>query len=170
MTTYTIWHDQGINDFIEVVTSTGLVNSYVVVTGITVDTVYKFKVQASNVLGRSDFSPESVGIRAASVPDAPSQPVKVDATTSMIHISWAAPDYDGGNALSNYKVYISISNNFEYFELGFTNDPLVTEMVAEPLQRGELYYFKVTAWNIIGESAPSVETAILAATVPLQPA
>jgi hypothetical protein len=35
------------------------------------------------------------------------------------------------------------------------------------LSRGITYYFKVTAWNIIGESASSVESYILAATVPI---
>jgi hypothetical protein len=43
-------------------------------------------------------------------------------------------------------------------------------MTADSLTRGELYYFKVTAVNIIGESAFSGENSILAATVPLPPA
>lgn len=34
------------------------------------------------------------------------------------------------------------------------------------LSRGITYYFRVTAWNIIGESTSSIESFVLAATVP----
>jgi hypothetical protein len=121
-------------------------------------------------LGRGEASLASDSIRAASVPDAPSIPEKADATTSMIQITWNAPIYNGGNAISDYLVYMSISDNTNFFELGYTNDASITDWTVTGLDRGELYYFKVSAFNIIGESSFSDENSILAATVPLQPA
>lgn len=53
--------------------------------------------------------------------------------------------------------------------LGATGDPSVLTITATSLTRGHLYFFKVTAFNIIGESAFSDEHSILAATVPLAP-
>ena len=56
------------DDFVEIVPSTGLVNTYEIDFGITADLVYKFKVVAGNFVGNSELSLESDGIRAASVP------------------------------------------------------------------------------------------------------
>ena len=95
--------------------------------------------------------------------------VKVSATTSTITISWNAPTYNGGNALTDYSVYISAATNDNYVQLASTGSPSVLTYQATGLTRGELYWFKVTAWNIIGESPYSEENSILAATVPLSP-
>jgi titin len=151
------------------VTSTGLVTSYVVSNGIAADSIYQFKVQASNILGRGDPSLPSDPIRAASRPDAPSQPQKVSSTTSEISLNWNAPIYNGGNAVHDYLVYISVGTNDNYSELEYTGSADDFESTATLLDRGQLYWFKVTAWNVIGESEYSLENSILAATVPLAP-
>lgn len=65
-----------------------------------VDKEYKFKVEAVNVLGSGQLSTASDRIRAANVPESPSQPLLVEATTSSIKIKWSEPTYDGGNAIS----------------------------------------------------------------------
>lgn len=56
LTTFTIYSDQGTDGatFTEIVSSTGLVTTYAITDGIIEDSVYQFKVQASNVQGRGD--------------------------------------------------------------------------------------------------------------------
>jgi hypothetical protein len=155
--------------FVEIIPNTGLVNTYEITSGIVADSVYQFKVTAVNVQGESAQSIASNPIRAADKPSQPHMPVKVSATTSTITISWNAPTYNGGNALTDYSVYISTATNDNYVQLASTGSPSVLTYQATGLTRGELYWFKVTAWNIIGESPYSEENSILAATVPLSP-
>jgi hypothetical protein len=78
------------------------------------DSIYQFKVLATNVLGDGELSLASDPIRAASVPDQPDTPAKVSATTSEITIQWAAPNYNGGNSVTDYLVYISPATNLDY--------------------------------------------------------
>jgi hypothetical protein len=61
--------------FTEIIPSTGLVNTYLISSNINVDFVYQFKVQAFNALGAGEISEASAGIRAATIPFAPGQPV-----------------------------------------------------------------------------------------------
>jgi hypothetical protein len=63
------------------------------------------------VIGDGVLSAASANIRAASVPNAPGTPFMVSANTNAIMIQWTAPTYNGGNAITNYSVYISTSVN-----------------------------------------------------------
>jgi hypothetical protein len=115
ITTYSILSDSASNGatFTTLVASTGVVNS-LTITGLTADSVYQFKVQATNVIGLGDLSAASAGIRAAAVPYAPGIPTKVSASTSSISISWTVPTFDGGSAITNYYVYISPTASTSY--------------------------------------------------------
>lgn len=66
-------------------------------------------------------------------------------------------------------MYVSIATNTNYFAYVNTGSSTVLSWTITGLLRGTLYYIKVTATNLIGESPSSLETAILAATVPLAP-
>ena len=70
LTTYKIWWDNGtgLTTFIELVPSTGLVNTFLINSGLATDSLYKFGVKAVNVIGESLMSVPSSAIRAASVP------------------------------------------------------------------------------------------------------
>jgi len=54
-----------------------------------------------------------------------------------------------------------------YSLVGFTSSATILNYTMTGLSRGITYYFKVTAWNIIGESTSSIESFIMAATVPI---
>jgi hypothetical protein len=65
-------------------------------------------------------------------------------------------------------VYIATSgNDFQLYAA--TTDGLVTQMLVTGLENGEMYYFKVTAVNMVGESSDSSPTSALAAVKPSSP-
>lgn len=74
---------------------------------------YKFKIQAQNAVGFSDFSPV-FEIVAAAVPSAPGAPTKVSSTTSSIDITWIDSN-DNGTPIISYKIYVSINSSPQQF-------------------------------------------------------
>lgn len=61
------------------------------------------------------MSIQTIGIKAATVPNAPLNLVNVFASTTTITISWIQPSYNGGSSILGYNVYISINSNSSYF-------------------------------------------------------
>jgi hypothetical protein len=61
--------------------------------GLTAGVTYKFKVQARNEFGLSDYSSE-VLILAAQLPDTPDAPTTL-VVNSNVHITWVAPNDQG---------------------------------------------------------------------------
>jgi hypothetical protein len=171
LTSYKIYSDLATDgaSYTEIIPSTGLVNSYLIDFSITADSVYRFKVLAVNVLGDSPLSPASDPIRAATVPSNLAQPQLVEATTSQVTISWLAPTYDGGSPVLFYSVYTSTGSALNMQHHADTADDSVFSMTITGLTRGLIFYYRITATNLIGESSPSVVLQVLAAVVPDQP-
>jgi titin len=126
-------------------------------------------VAAVNAVGASEPSVASAPIRAASVPQTPGQPAILLQETTQITIGWQEPIFDGGSPLLHYLVYIATSGN-DYQLYAATTDGLVTQMLVAGLENGEMYYFKVTAVNLVGESSDSSPSSALAAVKPAAPA
>lgn len=104
------------------------------------------------------------------MPDAPSTPTKFAATTTSITVQWNEPLYNGGNAITDYNVYVDDGANSGIYTLyGSTGSPSVRQLLVSGLTRGLGYRFKITATNLVGESVQSTEGFVYAATVPLQP-
>ncbi len=99
------------------------------------------------------------------VPDPPTLDTATPGDTT-VDLSWSAP-YDGGSALTGYNIYSGISSGGEtlldnvgagttvYNDTGLTN--------------GTVYFYKVSAVNIVGESALSNELSATPATIPDAP-
>ena len=81
-------------------------------------------MRAYNTIGDGPLS-DPVTFRAASVPDAPLAPTKNSSTTSSITIDWNEPGYNGGNAITDYSIYIDdgLGGTLQY--LASTGDPTV---------------------------------------------
>lgn len=131
--------------------------------------MYQFAVKAVNIVGDSVLS-ASIAIRAAQAPDAPNAPTKKSSTLTSITIQWSPPSFNGGNAISSYKVYIDdgLGGSLTYLATHTTLTSL--EYTATGLFNSRLYHFTVSAINLINESEQSESTAILAAIVPEAPA
>lgn len=94
---------------------------------------------------------------AASVPSAPRNITLVSRSSTSLTIQWLTPLDDGGTELWGYRVYVAEGFG-DYVQVAAavsTTDPTVTrhEHTAAELTPGESYKFKVSAYNIIGESA-----------------
>ena len=100
-------------------------HSYIA-TSLTADTIYKFRVEARNLIGYSASSSE-VSIRAAAVPDTPIAPVTTQ-NLDNLEVSWTAV-YNGGSVLTKYSIWIlsTDSDPTFYEQLDYCNgvDPVI---------------------------------------------
>ena len=117
------------------------------VNGLTNGQTYYFTVSAVNAIGEGTQSAESSGV-PATLPTAP-QDLVLTPGDGHVNLSWTAPASDGGNAITNYNIYVNTANgtgsllatigtNTSYRALGLTN--------------GNTYYFQVAAVNGVGTS------------------
>lgn len=80
---------------------------------------------------------------------------------------WNAPNFDGGQNVQDYRVWFDQGiNSFAVLAENVVTLPFV----ATPVVMGNTYKFKVQARNSVGYSLFSEEFAVIAATVPSQPA
>jgi hypothetical protein len=112
---------------------------------------------------------ESIRILAAEVPDAPGTPTKVDSDKTFITIRWTEPVYTGGVPVESYNVFARPNSDaYELITLHTDLSNLSYELTIPTENIGVTYQFKVTAINEVGEGAESVETSIIAGTIPGQ--
>jgi subtilisin family serine protease len=103
-------------------------------------------------------------------PTSPGAPtLSATAGNATVHLSWTAPS-DGGSAITNYKIYRGTTSG------GEDPTPLVTvgnvtSYDDNTVVNGTMYFYKVSAVNVVGEGTPSNETSATpqALTVPGAP-
>lgn len=98
---YRVSYDQATDTYVELIS--GLTSEDYTATGLTRGLTYKFKVQARNEYGYSDYSTEAV-ILAAQRPDMPIN-VVTTITGSTVTLSWDLPS-TGGSPIIGYRVFI----------------------------------------------------------------
>ena len=121
-------------------------------TGVANGITYYYRVSAKNSAGEGDRSEET----SATPLGPPTSPQNLEALTgvSFVMITWSAPSYDGGSAITNYRIYrgtvsgggsllIELGNVLSYNDTSVTN--------------GITYYYVVSALNAIGEGPVSDE-------------
>ncbi|BBH22131.1 hypothetical protein Back11_34760 [Paenibacillus baekrokdamisoli] len=116
------------------------------VSGLTNGTQYTFTVVATNKEGDSVASAASNAVTPMTVPDAPTN-VTATAGNGEATVSFTAPTYDGGNAITGYTVIASPG--------GATASGLSSPIKATGLTNGTAYTFTVVAANGAGNSFPS---------------
>ncbi|MGD1061054.1 MAG: leucine-rich repeat protein [Methanomassiliicoccales archaeon] len=127
---------------------TGLVNGH----------LYSYQVAASNVMG---WGPNCTAVQAAPIapvpPGVPSNFHLISGDGS-VSLSWEAPTSSGSSAVTSYKVYWG--TNATSMTL-LTTVSSGTSYVHSGLSNGQVYYYKVCACSLAGESAV---TSVLSAT------
>ena len=132
------------------------------VNGLTNGQAYTFTVTASNSVGAGAASDPSSPVTPATVPGAPTSVVGVGGNGAA-NISWLAPAYDGGAAISVYIV-TSVPGNITCSNGSTTNCQI------SGLTNGTAYQFSVAAQNAVGVGPSSTLSAPITPTaVPLPP-
>jgi hypothetical protein len=129
----------------------------VTVPNLTADTLYTFRVQASNTGGAGAQSADSNSV-SPTAPRVPTAPTNVDAeaATGSARVSWTTPSDDGGRAISGYVVTPYIGSTAQ----SPTNaGASATHATASGLANGSTYTFKVAAVNGVGTSPQSAASS-----------
>jgi hypothetical protein len=128
------------------------------VSGLTPGTSYTFKVQASNPTGAGPQSSASNAVTVLS-PVAPNAPTGVTASpaSGTALVSWTAPSFDGGSAITGYTVtpYIGAAA-----QTPVQVAPDKTSVTVTGLTIGTAYTFRVTATNAIGSTDSAASAAV----------
>ncbi|KAI4826045.1 hypothetical protein KUCAC02_021701 [Chaenocephalus aceratus] len=120
---------------------------------------YEFRVFAENVAGLSEPSlpcPLTMAEDPKFLPSPPTKPTIIDSSRTCITLSWNKPLFDGGSAVTGYKVEFRKSGE-EDWTVGVHNTD-TTEFTVTGLTSGTEYVFNVSSINKIGISEPSPET------------
>ncbi|WP_084620462.1 fibronectin type III domain-containing protein [Agromyces italicus] len=124
------------------------------VTGLANGTAYTFTVKATNAKGTSGASDASAAVTPVGAPDAPTG-VTADAADARAIVSWTAPGFTGGSAITGYTVTSSPGGKTATVS-GSTKTATVSGLV-----NGTAYTFTVKARNVVGSSvASSPSTAV----------
>lgn len=132
-------------------------------TGLTNGVTYYYVVTAVNVIGESGFSNEQSAVPGTIVP--PGAPTLDTAVGGNLRatLTWTAPGSDGGSPVTAYKLYRGTSPGGEVLVAVLGDVLSYTDL---GLINGQVYYYKVSAVNIAGESTLSNELF----TTPFAPA
>ena len=116
-------------------------------------TTYHYRVAAINEKG-AGAATGPVSVRTdATVPDAPTDLEAVATTPRQITLTWTAPGYDGGAAVTSYRVEVSLDGD-EWEVLDDTDGP-EPEYAHDGLAPGDTRHYRVSATNEAGTGEPS---------------
>ena len=122
------------------------------ITGLTNGTAYTFAVTAQNSEGSSSVA-TSASVTPATKPNAPAAPTVSSTTNAAVVLAVTAPSNTGGAAITSYLV----TSNPEGKTC--TATAATRSCTVSGLTNGTTYKFSVTATNIAGASASSLESA-----------
>ncbi|XP_068595757.1 immunoglobulin-like and fibronectin type III domain-containing protein 1 [Brachionichthys hirsutus] len=120
---------------------------------------YEFRVVAENAAGLSEPSlpcPLTLAEDPKFLPSPPTKPTIIDSSRSSITLTWSKPLFDGGAAVTGYKVDFRRSTDEDWTVAANKTDK--TEFTVTGLTSGTEYVFVVRSINKVGLSEPSPET------------
>lgn len=170
---YELWRDEGIagSPYSMIYNGTGKPEQIqYVAMDLTTGLSYRFKLYSRNAIYRSAQSNIEV-VLIGTVPGKPSKPAYVSSSVALtnIKVSWTAPSYTGGSAITSYNLWIddgagnwpatpithSTLSNLAYTFTGLTV--------------GTTYAIKVQTVNAVGASEDSDVSFYVCAQVPSAP-
>lgn len=120
--------------------------------GLTYGTAYRFKILAINAVGAGEYSSDSNSVTPYRVPDAPSAiSASILANEKQATVSWVPPAFNGGSPITSYYVVSTPTTA--------TKTTQETSVIFTGLNRGTSYTFRVSAFNLAGQGASSVDSS-----------
>ncbi len=133
-------------------------------TGLTNGVTYYYKVSAINAIGEGPQSNEA-NATPTTLPGPPNGLV-TSASNQQVTLNWLPPSDNGGSPITNYSIYRCLSPGGETFLTTIGN---VTTHIDTSLMNGQTYYYKVSAWNSLGEGPRSNEANATPTKTPSEP-
>ena len=134
------------------------------VTGLTLGTVYVFRVQATNGAGPGTWSDASTAAQPNAVPDKPNPPTVTVLSATSLRVSWDAP-FNTGSAITGYTLQQSEDNGQSWSAVSGVSGTSTSKDVTG-LTTGDSYVFRVQATNTAGTGTSSeASTAAVPADV-----
>ncbi|TET89695.1 MAG: hypothetical protein E3J35_08925 [Methanomassiliicoccales archaeon] len=135
--------------------------------GLTNGVTYYYRISAKNEVGEGAMS-EEVAATPAAILTVPSPPTRFSSSAGdhQITLTWAAPADNGGSPITNYAIYRGSFSGGEAFlvEIGNTLSFIDTNVT-----NGQIYSYRVSARNAIGEGQKSDSVSAVPMTVPGPP-
>jgi fibronectin type 3 domain-containing protein len=125
--------------------------------------IYYYQVSAENWNNDGPRS-EIVTATPGAIPSVPLSLAPV-AGNASVQLFWEAPLSDGGSPIQGYSIYKGVEEN----ELAFLTSVTVPEFIDTSVINGQLYYYRVTAFNMFGEGPPSETVTATPGTTPSAP-
>jgi fibronectin type 3 domain-containing protein len=126
---------------------------------------YTYKIRAVNAIGLSANSNAAV---ASILPEVPLVPLNLLASPgdTSVMLTWSPPIGDGGAEITSYRVYRGLSQGAEAY-IGSAAG--ATQYWDQGLEKGQTYYYRVSAVNWMGEGPLSGGASAMPASHPSSP-
>ena len=138
----------------DLVANTFNANRTYVHTGLGPATTRHYRVSAINSLGTGDPSNIARGMTNADLPGAPTGLVATAVNATQIDLAWAAPTYDGGAAITGYRIEVS-PDGAAWIDLVANTGSTATTRSHTGIEAGSTRHYRVSAINSAGAGQPS---------------
>lgn len=125
------------------------------VTGLTNDLSYNFRVAAVNSVGTGPVSSTATATPALSVPTAPQSLAATGNENGQSTLTWSAPLSNGGASITDYIVEYKLNSEPTTWTTFSDGTSATTGAVVTGLTNNLLYNFRVSAVNSVGAGAVS---------------
>jgi hypothetical protein len=136
------------------------------VTQLTNGTAYQFRVSAVNSVGAGPYSASTGNVTPRTLPGTPTG-LTATPGNSQIALSWTAPASNGGAAITDYQIQVSVAGGA--YSTVTKSASAATSYTATGLTNGTAYTYRVATVNSEGASAYVTSSSVTPQTVPLAP-